>query len=75
MEYQTSTLNLAGTLSLFFPIIRIEYKGKQGTFFFEDSPELQQTAKAYWDDTLSVPPQKLLVAVKQLKSRVFERGR
>lgn len=74
MEYQTSTLNLAATLSLFFPLIRVDYQGKRATFVFEDSPELQQTIQAYWDDTLSVPPQKLLVTVKQLKSRVFEQG-
>ena len=75
MEYQTSTLNLAATLSLFYTLIRVDYQGKRATFVFEDSPELQDTVQAYWDDTLSVPPQKLLVAVKQLKSRVFEQGK
>lgn len=72
MEYQTTTLNLASTLSIFFPLIRVDYVGKRATFIFEDSPELQDTVKAYWDDTLSVPPQKLLTVVKQLKARIYE---
>lgn len=74
MEFTTSTLNLASALSIYFPLKRVDYEGNRAVFVFDDSVELQETIQSYWDDTLQVPAQKILVTAKLLKSRIAEKG-
>lgn len=77
MEYETNTLNLAAVLSLYFPLLRVEYMGRRANFIFQDSEELQKLASDYWSNTVENPPQPqlLLNAVKQFKARIAEEGR
>lgn len=41
-------------------------------FVFEESPELQVTLRAYWNDTLLCPAQSLLTSLKRAKHILYD---
>ena len=70
-EYKTTDLNLAVILSLNFQIKELENNNGRGTFVFQDTEELQDLVKDYWNRQLSVEPQSLFDALKTIKNRLY----
>ena len=70
-EYKTTDLNLAVVLSLNFPIKELINNNGRGTFVFENTEELNDLVKDYWNRQLSIEPQALFDALKTIKNRLY----
>jgi hypothetical protein len=71
--YTTSDLSLACTLSLWFPIEKIE-KGssRKATFVFTDTAQLKDLVERYWRGQVKVEPQGFFNQLKTIKTRLYE---
>ncbi len=55
-----------------FPILSVDKtSSKRVTFFFELSPELEQSVTDFWNDTRLVLPKKYFNAMREAKSRIY----
>ena len=69
-------LSLASALSLTIPILDIDISNpKQAIFYFKNSKELKETIDSFWNETLHVSPLNYFNAIKNLKSRMYQKGR
>ena len=74
--FRTSDMQLAAVLSVLgAKILSIDRTDtKRCTFVFEKSPDLECAVQAFWHRQISVEPQALLTALKDLKNRVYNEG-
>jgi hypothetical protein len=74
--YKASDLGLASALlSLSFDMLsmedEIDTRGRpRKVFLFRDSDDLQEIVNKYWSSELRLEPQKLMTALRSLKSRM-----
>jgi len=68
----TSDLCLGATLSLFSPILSIDFEDSgKGIFTFEQSKKNNELVESYWNGTLLVKPIEFFQQLKVLKSRIY----
>lgn len=72
-NFHTPDIQLSSTLStLGYKIKDIDRTDKKRQqFIFENTEELKETVKKYWNKELTTEPQKLFGELKYLKSRIF----
>lgn len=71
--YHTSDLALATTISLFYPIERIDKTNpKKAQFFFKRNERLDQLIEAYWRRELKIEPQAYFNQLRIIKARLYE---
>lgn len=72
-EFSTIDLCLATTLSIWFPIERLDriQDSKKVTFVFGDSKKLQLFLKEYWAEKIQVEPKRFFNSLKTLKGRLY----
>ncbi len=69
---KTSDLCLGATLSLFSPILYIDFEDSgKGIFIFERSKENDSLIERYWNGSLLVKPIEFFQQLKVLKSRIY----
>ena len=67
-DFEVATL----LLTLGFKLLDIDKANpKKASFIFEESPKIQETIDAYFNDTLSVNPRILFMQSKGLKNRLY----
>lgn len=73
-EFSTQDLGLATALAaLEFELIALDRTDpRRVRFIFRRQPGLQDIIAGFWDDSLTLPAQKLLLAQKQLKNRLYQ---
>ena len=70
--YQTCDLALAATISLFYPIEKIEkYNPRKSQFLFKRNEELNKLIQNYWRGSLRVEPQSYFNQLKLIKTRLY----
>jgi hypothetical protein len=76
-KFSTRDISLASTLvTLNFPLLSVDYQieGERGVpvgyFNFEESPELIEAEKRYWQGKLAVDPKSFVTNWKGLKAQV-----
>lgn len=71
--YKTKDLCLATTLeSVGLAVNKITTKGKQATFWFDESPDLDIAIDNYWNRKLKIEPREFFTNLKGLKGRIYE---
>lgn len=72
--FETSNINLAATLcALGAQFESIDRRSSDKCLFqFREAPELQQLVDAYWRRQLTVEPQTILQALKNVKARLYD---
>ena len=73
-EYRTQSISLAAFLSLMgYPLIDVVNTGMgtKSMFVFEDSEELQNMIKAFWNETELVSPQRYFSELRSVKARLY----
>ncbi|EKD63734.1 MAG: hypothetical protein ACD_51C00219G0001, partial [uncultured bacterium] len=70
----TDLLPLIATLQYHdFPILSIHRKSPQHAYFeYEDTTELREISKRYWNGELLVEPKMFFAVIKEVKSRIYE---
>ena len=70
--FKTSDLTLATTLSLHFPIIKLErLNPHKVVFVFDHFPDLDQMVEQFWQNKLYVEPLQFASQLKNLKTRIY----
>ena len=70
--FASSSLALVATLSLSFPIEKINRKNPGRVIFvFKNSNNLQKIIDAYWKDELKISPQRYFDQLKSIKNRIY----
>lgn len=70
--YSTSDLNLAGVISLYYPIFSIDKSNpKKIIFIFKKDKNLDLIIEKYWHEELRIEPIKYSNALKKLKNRIY----
>jgi len=71
--FESHELSLVSALIAWdFPILKVEKEStKRVTFFFEQTPQLEQSVSDYWSDTKLVSPKKYFSALREAKSRIY----
>jgi len=71
--YTCSDLSLASTLSIWFPILKINTTNpRKADFYFSDTKELQEKIEKYWKNEILVEPKLMFQSIKLLKSRIYQ---
>ena len=71
-EFNTRDITLAATLVASDFNVEVKHgDGNRCNFLFEDSPELQEAIRAYWNQSLELEATKLFNALKNLKARIY----
>lgn len=74
--YSTSDLSLATTISLQFPIERIDRSNpRKAVFIFIRSPQLDELVEAYFRNELKISPQSFFNQLRDIKSRLYAERR
>lgn len=68
--YQTTDIRLATVLSMKYPIIDLINNNGRGTFIFENSEDLQEYIKDFWNRRLTCEINSLFDAQEIIKSRI-----
>ena len=74
LYYQTSDLGIAATLICLGHDLAFLSKSPQqnkATFAFQQAQGLQEIVDGYWNEETLVSPLKLVTALKNLKSRIY----
>lgn len=72
--YSSNDLALVSFLSLYFPIEAIDKTdSSKATFLFDRSAELENLIEAYWKRKVQVNPQDYFNAIKNTKSRLYQK--
>lgn len=75
LSFFSSDLALATTLSLFFPITRIDKQNPRKVIFaFERTRNLEHFLDKYWNRKIQVEPRQYFDQLKALKARIYEEG-
>jgi len=69
--YKTTDMNLATVLSMNFPVRELQNTNGKGTFYFDNTDELQEYVNNCWNGQLRVEPMSLLNALKTIKNRLY----
>jgi hypothetical protein len=70
--YQTSDLALATTLSIFYPIEKIDRENPhKAQFLFKRCEALEETIDRYWLNSLMVDPKDFYNQLKLIKTRLY----
>ena len=70
--YKTSDLGLATTLSLHFPIKKIDRNNpRKVVFAFVQTKELDDFVNKYWLNSIAVEPQTFINQIKNIKTRIY----
>jgi len=70
--FQSSDLSLVTTISLFHPIDSIDRSNPQRiVFIFKRERSLDDLIKAYWNEQLTVKPQKFFSQLSLIKTRIY----
>ncbi len=71
--FQTKDLPLAATLSLWYPLQRIDKTNPdKAIFIFRKDENFNQLVEAYWRGELKVNPISYFAQLKFIKSRLYE---
>ena len=71
--WQTSSLPLVATISLYYPIVTIDKRDpRRAIFSFERDERLIQLVQDFWNNQLKVNPRKYFDQIKFIKSRLYE---
>ena len=78
-EYSTRDIYLAASLmTLKFSMVSIDYQieGERrlpvGYFNFQDTPELQETIRNYWQGKVLIEPRSFMTSLQGLKAQVTQ---
>lgn len=70
--YTTSDLGLTATLSLIYPIEKIDkLNPKKVLFYFKNSPELKKMVSSYFNKKLKIEPQTYYMQVRTVKTMIY----
>jgi hypothetical protein len=69
--YKTTDMSLATILSMQYPVRELQNKNGKGTFYFDNSDELQEYVNNFWNRQLQVEPNALFDALKIIKNRLY----
>jgi hypothetical protein len=71
--FETSDIFLAASLQACgFPVIDLAWNdAKRCVLRFKDSPHLQEVVSKFWEERLTLEPQKLFGSLKSLKARIY----
>jgi len=73
--YKTSSLALAATISLWYPIEAIDKTNPcKAYFLFKRDEHLDELIESFWRRELKVDPQAYFDQLKVIKSRLYENG-
>lgn len=71
-HFKTSDLCLGTTISLYFPIQKVEFQNSgKGIFVFDKNKEIDDIINRYWNGSLLVNPVEFFQQLKVLKSRIY----
>ena len=70
--FVTSDLNISAVLvALNFPLTHLERQpGGRASFFFRSSPAVKKAIQDFWEQRLTLHPQKIFDSLKFLKNRL-----
>ena len=70
--FSTSDLNLATTISLWYPIDIIDHTNpRKATFLFKKNENLDELLESYWRRELKIEPQAYFNQLKAVKARLY----
>jgi len=70
--YQTSDLSLTTTISLFFPIEKIDRSNiRKAIFIFRKTPELEKLIDQYFRNEIKISPQVYFNQLRVVKARLY----
>ena len=70
--YKSADLGLVTTLSLFFPIKKIDRSSpRKVLFFFDLTNKLNNFINEYWQNKIVVEPQAFINQIKNIKTRIY----
>jgi hypothetical protein len=73
--YSTSDLSLSATISLFIPLwaVNKDNPNQKAEFLFKREQGLDEIIENFWRGELRVDPLKYFLAIKAIKSRLYEK--
>jgi len=73
--YSTSDLALATTLSLWHPILEVDWSNShKAHFIFKKTKQLESLVKDYYQNKIKISPQKYFSQLRIVKARLYAKG-